>query len=290
MKVVINYANSSYIQTQRYCSETAFKKGGADKVIEYGPENIDEDFKNTYSCILNCSRGGGYWLWKPYIIKKTIDLLNEGDYLFYVDSGSYFINSLDMIISCMEENDDDIISFAVPFKEKQWTKRAVLQYFNCDNKPEILESCQRLATFIFMRKTKRTVNIVDKYLEAATHDMLITDELYESVTERAEFIENRHDQSIFSLIAKTENIPLYRDPSEYGIQPELLSQSYENAEFLKPDICVSSYPQILVLHRKKKVNAYVKIMSYIRSKFPWQLYRIILLLQNKIKKNITRQV
>jgi hypothetical protein len=35
-------------------------------------EEIDNDFKTKYNNILSLNRGGGYWLWKPYIINETL--------------------------------------------------------------------------------------------------------------------------------------------------------------------------------------------------------------------------
>jgi len=32
-------------------------------------------------------RGYGYWLWKPYIIKKNMERMKNGDILLYLDSG-----------------------------------------------------------------------------------------------------------------------------------------------------------------------------------------------------------
>ena len=37
-------------------------------IIIFEKNDIDNDFINKNKSILNCNRGGGYWLWKPYII------------------------------------------------------------------------------------------------------------------------------------------------------------------------------------------------------------------------------
>src|SRR3989338_10956210 len=55
----------------------------------------DKDLENTYKDFWNIhnefissnSIGYGYWIWKPYIILKTIDDLNADDILIYMDSG-----------------------------------------------------------------------------------------------------------------------------------------------------------------------------------------------------------
>lgn len=280
MIVAVNYANEPYRATQKYCTYSAYKYG-VDKVYEYGPADIDTEFYNKNRNILEKKRGGGYWLWKPYVICKTLDKIDYGDYLLYIDSGSYFIRNINAVLKCMDENNDDLISFALPFIEKQWTKKEIINYFKCNENVKILDSCQRIATFIFMKKTDRTVCFMRKYLETAQHNLLITDDL-NSVIQDPMFIENRHDQSLFSVLAKLEKIPVYKDPSEYGCQPELLSQSYPNAIFKIEKCDKGNYKQILVLHRKKKVTVYVRIMSYIRRRFNWKIYRWILNMQKKV--------
>lgn len=287
MIAVVNYADLAYKGTQNYCTKTAYKFG-ADQVFEYGPEDIDSVFRVKYKNILSQKRGGGYWLWKPYIINKALDLLNDGDFLLYVDSGCYFIDKISIITNYMEAQNEDIISFAVPFIEKQWTKKEIFEYFNCIDCSDIVDTCQRIATFIFMKKTKRSVSVIEKFLDVATTSNLITDEL-DIMKQDDSFIENRHDQSIFSVIAKRENIPIYKDPSEYGKQQELLSQSYEKAEFVKQSY-PGNYPQLIVLHRKRNVNVYVKIMGYIRSNASWKFYRTILTVQRYIRKLVSKGV
>ena len=44
----------------------------------------DNYFKETYSS----PRGGGYWIWKPFVILKTLKSMQEGDILLYADAGA----------------------------------------------------------------------------------------------------------------------------------------------------------------------------------------------------------
>lgn len=280
MIVAINYANDPYKKTQKYCTHSAYKYG-VDKVFEYGPKDIDFDFYKKNKSILDQKRGNGYWLWKPYIISETLKKIDYGDFLLYIDAGSYFIGNVNNLLKCMENNGDDIISFELPFIERQWTKKEIFNYFKCDQDKSIIDTCQRIATFIILKKTRKTVEFIEKYLKVAQVDHLITDELNNEIQDR-NFIENRHDQSIFSVLAKIENVPVYKDPSEYGVQPQLLSGSYPKAIF--KEVCYEhgNYSQILVLHRKKKVTAYVRLMSFVRSKFSWKLYRKLLKYQKVV--------
>ena len=58
----------------------------SNKHYSYGPNDLDKVFREKNKDILSRERGNGYWLWKSYIINKTIiEKLNERDYLIYTD-------------------------------------------------------------------------------------------------------------------------------------------------------------------------------------------------------------
>jgi hypothetical protein len=61
-----------------------------DKIIPYTEDYLKNDnyFWEKHSFFIeNNSRGYGYWLWKPYIIKKTMEEMKDGDILLYLDCG-----------------------------------------------------------------------------------------------------------------------------------------------------------------------------------------------------------
>lgn len=86
---------------------------GADRVIEYGPDDIDEAFRRRNKEILDTPRGGGYYLWKPYFYRKAYDELGEGDYLVYIDSGAVYINKIQYLIDCMEQEETPLMIFSL---------------------------------------------------------------------------------------------------------------------------------------------------------------------------------
>lgn len=61
-----------------------------DKIIGYNDSYLrnDIEFWNQHSTFIeNNRRGYGYWLWKSYIIKKTMESMKDGDVLLYLDCG-----------------------------------------------------------------------------------------------------------------------------------------------------------------------------------------------------------
>lgn len=57
MVIAVNYADKKFQRAQKLNSRSA-RQWGADKVIEYGPKDIDEAFRRHNEEILNAPRGG----------------------------------------------------------------------------------------------------------------------------------------------------------------------------------------------------------------------------------------
>lgn len=120
---VINFCDENFQQTRSLCSKSAIEKGKATRVIEYSPKMIDEIFKRQNHDILSQTRGAGLWIWKPYFIKKTLEEMREGEYLFYTDAGVIFIKPIQYILDFIKTFNQDIIPFELPLLESEWSKK-----------------------------------------------------------------------------------------------------------------------------------------------------------------------
>lgn len=271
MKVAINFADQRFEIARKYNTYSAYKYGKFDKVIEYSPDSIDENFKNENSqWFIESHRViGRYGLWRPHIVIDALSKMELGDYLCYSDAGTYFVKSVDYLINTMESHGDDMMVFGLPFVEKQWTKRDIFIYLNADTE-SIVCSPQILSTIFIVKKSLKTIDFFEKFKQL-TFELpnLFTDE--ENRLGKAnyeEFLENRHNQSILSVLAKLHALNVYRDPSEYGLKPNLYRYSMPDAIFIKNNYDNSDYPQIIVHHRSKKVLIDVKVFAFIRRYFP----------------------
>ncbi|MBM7618581.1 hypothetical protein JOC95_000423 [Bacillus tianshenii] len=247
MKILINYADKNFKKQQKKNTQTAKSVGNFDRVIEYGPESIDKNFYDKHAdFITNSRKGNGYWLWKPYILYKTLmEEAAEGDYVFYCDSGSFFVNSVDLIIQELDKVNQDIFLTETPLIEYQWTKKECFIKLGCLNE-SYQYSNQVQAGFILVKKTSQSVKFISNYLDWCSDYSILNDEMNTNINK--DLIAHRHDQSILSLLAKKENLMLFRDISQYGRRPwqytspgrEYLIKSYNN----------SKYPSIVCLYRK----------------------------------------
>ena len=213
MKVLINYANRRFQWHQRQNSRSALTIGGFDRVCSFRPCDIDADFAARNRHILEQPRGNGYWLWKPYFISRVLSTLCTGDYLFYCDAGAQFIAPIDPLLEVMRRDELDLMAFQLPLVEGDWTKRDAFVLLDCD-RPEFIESPQRLASFHLWRKSARAQAIVDEWLMFAQDERLSTDLPNQcGLPNHAGYREHRHDQSLFSLLTKRHGLPAYRNPA-----------------------------------------------------------------------------
>ncbi|OPA80468.1 hypothetical protein BVG16_06995 [Paenibacillus selenitireducens] len=246
MKILINFADDKFAKQQKLNSKSGYKKGGFDKVIEYNPSSLGEDFTVRHKEFLEVSnRGAGYWLWKPYIILKTLEDANEGDYVFYCDSGSIFINSIDHIINAMEQNNQSIFLTELPLLEKQWTKMECFHELKCMDE-KYRETPQVIATYIMLKKDENSIKLMNEYYNLCCKYQLLDDS--KEMKQDPKFIDHRHDQSLLSLLAKMNNVSFHRDITQYGIRPFLYTAA--GREYMIKSYRNSSYPQILLSYRK----------------------------------------
>lgn len=242
-KIAINFSDANFSKLRRLNTTTAKWFGGVDEVREFSPRDIDPDFYNANKAILKQKRGSGYWLWKPYFIKRTLESCELGDYIFYCDSGAIYINTIDHLISTMCLHNDDLMLFESPLIERQWTNEYLINSFGMQDSKEINEN-QLIGGYILLKKTENTVAFINEFLELCQKEDFITDVMTE---DKDEAINHRHDQSILSLLAKKRGIKPYKDPSDYGVFPlRYLSVS----RLFKVNEYQDNYPVIVLSNRK----------------------------------------
>lgn len=249
--VLLNYADSIYRKSQKLNSKTGKSVGHFDKIISYSPKDIDINFSSLNKKILNQKRGNGYWLWKPYFIKKTLEELNWGDYLFYCDSGSHFTKSIQELIHFSLKKEQDIIPFETTYLEGEWTKRDTFILMECDDMG-YQNSKQRLGSFVLFRKSELSLQFINDWLSYAKDERILTDLKNKcGLPNHDDFKEHRHDQSIFSLLTKKYGFMAYRDPSQYG----------SDLKHLYPD---STYDEFLSLTRIRNFPIHIKLIKSLK--------------------------
>jgi hypothetical protein len=214
--VLLNYSNWLFQDSQAKNSATGREIGGFDRVLAYGPQDIDRHFAARNRHILRQRRGGGYWLWKPYFIYRTLVELSEGDFLFYCDAGAHFVASIHPLLELCERASQDVIPFELRFRESDWTKRDAFVLLGCDT-PQFTDTPQRLASFSLWKKSASSLLLARQWLELAQDERVLTDKPNLcGLPNYPGFQEHRHDQSLFSLLTKKHGLKAFRNPSQHG--------------------------------------------------------------------------
>lgn len=212
---LINYAQNCCAQSSAKNCETGIKVGGFHRCTTFSLRDLDADFRINNSHILSQTRGAGYWLWKPYIIYHTLKHLNQGDIMMYSDAGSYFVESAAPLIEMARSDHRGVVLFTMEHIQKNWTKRDAFILLDCDF-PPCWNSFQHTAAFSLWKRTEFSLAFAERWLNYSTDARIITDQPNElGLPNLPEFHENRHDQSVLSLLAFKETVASYRDPSQY---------------------------------------------------------------------------
>lgn len=212
----ITYGDSKFEKSkQRLLNEA--KEFGVFKTIKgYGPKDLSEDFIKKHCDIFKHSRGGGYWIWRPYILRQAINNINDNEYLVYLDAGCTinksgkkrfyeYIHNLEN-----SQNNYGILSFQMTNtngkgeiqKEKWWTTGQIFNIFNIKPDSDIGESGQYLGGVLILKKNKHLLEYLDKYEKCIYENPLLITDIYNDKDQHEGFKENRHEQSITSVLRK----------------------------------------------------------------------------------------
>lgn len=251
MKILINYADEKYRKTQRFNIWTGKRIAGFDKVIEYGSDDVPYGYKIAHKEIFDNSRGNGLWLWKPYLIQRTLRECSDGDVVFYADSGSFFLKKIDDVIASLNSEWNIWVS-DIPLIENCFTKEECFLKMDC-NSDQIRYSNQIQATFFMAKNNEHSRQFVDEWLHWCEDVTLLSPQgkLQADAPVGRNFLVHREDKSILSLLCKKKGIKPHRDPSQRGTwQNTYYSPNYEYC----PTVHDDKYKNVILLHKSPDVN------------------------------------
>jgi hypothetical protein len=238
-KILLSFADQKYQIQQNIL--TFSSKSYFDEIIEVGPKDIEDEFYQQYKEILSQPRGQGYWLWKSYFIARTLEYINEGDILFYVDAGNEIIDTPQSLFDLL--NNQDIVVFknrdgnptGDVWVNSMWTKADCFNLMECNS--EIYKKGNQVdGSYVFLKKSPLSIKFINEYLKYSCNKNIITDLPNITGNNEDSFKDHRHDQSILSLLAIKYNIKTFESPSESSnhIQkdyPQIFNHFRRNTEW-----------------------------------------------------------
>ena len=199
MKVFITYGDTSFEAAKERIVEEAKRTGVFDIVRAFGREDLSEELLN--SDIIKVRRGGGLWSWKPDILLTTMQQCQDGDLLVYCDAGCTLYCSKEWSCIWQKLEHHDLIAQRIFQRTDQWTRRELLEAFAKDCGPGWPKCYQYQATII-LKISPFTRRLVREWRELMITKPLLASDVNEQerIMQHSTFIENRHDQAIYSAI------------------------------------------------------------------------------------------
>ena len=223
-KVFLSFADSRMYRALRRISQQARQLNYYHHVIALDESGLDVRFRDEFKQKLSPDlRGYGYWCWKPQVILQVLSQLEEGDILQYTDAGCHInprgLERLNEYFQLTSQSETGILAFqAVPptfhdetvklpnQKESLWCKGDLCDYFNVRDKVAIMGSPTIGAGIIFIRKCDSSLAIIKKWLSIYKENFSLLDDTPSVSPNFHGFIAHRHDQSIFSILCKINNV------------------------------------------------------------------------------------
>ena len=215
LKKSINRLKSQAIDSKYY-----------DEIKVMSPSNFDYTTKSKIQLLIKKGkkRGYGYWFWKPHLISKIMEEINEGDIIHYVDIGCHinktksnrFYEYLDMLedsnkwlLAFQYKVNNEQFSDKIEFPKREeckYTKADLLNYFNFLDDEKITHSAQYWAGSFFIKKNIYSKEFIESWINIFEKRFDLVDDTPSKIKNLPGFIENRHDQSVFSLLCKKNSI------------------------------------------------------------------------------------
>jgi hypothetical protein len=170
--------------------------------------------------ILSNPRGYGYWIWKSYLIQQKLLEIPDGDILLYADSGCelnpYAKRRFFELVSktCARK----IIGTHSISTDITYTKQDTIVKMGLSNRVDLLQKNQIQAGCLMMQKCSEIVCLIDSWYNWC-HDYHLIDDSPSVATNSPQFIEHRHDQSVFNLLIKERGLYNYEmEPADNKIE------------------------------------------------------------------------
>lgn len=220
-KIFITYGNSAYSESTLRLKKMAEECGQFDEIIIYTEKDLPDYIINHE--LMAYKRGGGYWLWKPYVTLKTLENCGDNDIVVYSDAGNEVFPHKEWNQYWEILKHKSAIFFKFGGVMEKWTRSNLLQYFIDKGVKTIRKEYQIGAALSIYRKS--ALPIVKEWLDVMiSHPEFVLDVTEDQKSsEKKCLIENRHDQSVLSGA-------VYENYKQYNA-----AIMWQHAAYLDPD-------------------------------------------------------
>lgn len=218
MKIhLISYGDENYASQKEFLKESALSSKLFHQVKLYDTSDLDQNFSEQFESILKNTKGGGYWIWKPFLVNKYFQTLPKDDILLYCDAGCMInprgAKRFHEYVELLIQSNSGSLAFELPHLEIEYTKQEVFDYFGADY--AVMNANQLVGGIFFLRKCAHARELVDEWIQTLYNNPLLFTNDKNGVQQQQQFIKHKSDQSIFSVIRKTLGTAIIVDETYY---------------------------------------------------------------------------
>lgn len=205
------FGDNNFLLGKNRIRKQAENFGVFKSIHEFGEGDLENNsFWEQYAQPMMEPRSGmpgrfyGYYACKPYFVLKALENIPEDDVLLYVDSGCELNkNGLEKLQQYYQEClDTEGVFFSLDLPEIQWTKMDTYKRIIGDN-DEYMMTRQIISGIFFLKNTSMVRDLVQEWMNICVEENgRYLDDSPSTLSNNEIFRENRHDQSIWSLLLK----------------------------------------------------------------------------------------
>ncbi len=174
---LISYADGPEIfhQNQNFLVYSGINKG-IDHFINYRRCLLDLDFLKEHASILDEKMGAGYWLWKPWIILKTLKHAPPNALVIYTDSGYCICGELDQVFELAKQHDVIMAKSGPNDGPLAAVAKSQILEKNGIDPAKAKHLIQLVSNFIVVKNTPEGVAFIQKWFDLCTNKEFLTGE------------------------------------------------------------------------------------------------------------------
>lgn len=229
---LVSFADGAFVKRANDFEVEADNTGLFDSIKVFNFAGLERDYRiNHERFIRNNPRGFGYWIWKPQSILQTLSAASVGDIIVYMDVGfelnATAIYRMKEYFNLMMASKYKMLSFSNTHTEYRWTKMDLASRLGLTTSSPHLLTTQLAAGFIIFQYTQENAQLIKQWRDLAIEkNYHYSSDATSLEANHPEFIEHRHDASIFSLLRKQRGTEI----THYEVQ------AYNHFEVIKTNL------------------------------------------------------
>ena len=186
---LVSYADGAeiFFKNQNALTLSALNKG-IDCILNYRRSHLDPEFVQNNHEVLKQKMGAGLWVWKPYVILKTMEKAPENAIILYLDVGFAFRGSLEGLLKLAKKQDVTLSYY--PSKEDliHTISTKTMQLVSKCTTQQCLNGKHVRGGFLLLRNTPQSRSFIRRWLDLCTNKEILADTL------------KSHDEALLSML------------------------------------------------------------------------------------------